>query len=145
MTWTRSATQVLDVERELVWPVLADLPGWSRWDPDLVEVTRHGEGGDLVPPGRFWGAVHRKTAGPYRLVAVEEGRRIELHQPIPLGVMRLEYLLADAPGGRTSYTQHVSLSGPLARVMVWVVGGNVVRHFPEKGAALARLASPATA
>ncbi|QFU86263.1 SRPBCC family protein [Amycolatopsis sp. YIM 10] len=145
MTWTRSSTQLLEVERELVWPVLADLPGWSRWDPDLVEVIPSGDGGDFVPSGRFRGPAHAKIAEPFTIAERVEGERIVVRQPVPFGAMRLEFRLADAAGGRTEFTQHVTLTGPLARVMVWIIGGDVVHHFPEKCAALERLASPATA
>ena len=145
MTWTRSSTQLLDVEREQLWPVLADVPGWPRWDPDLREVILSGDGGDFVPVGRFRGPAHTKIAEPFTIVERVEGERIVVRQPIPFGAMRLEFRLVDGPDARTEFTQHVTLTGPLAWLMVRIIGGDVVRHFPEKCAALERLASPATA
>ncbi|WP_033290470.1 SRPBCC family protein [Amycolatopsis jejuensis] len=148
MTWDRISTRTLPVTPAALWDVLADVEAWPRWDPDLARVELHappaaGSAGFFHPSGRVRGGVHARIADGFTVTTWTPGLEIGLRQPVPLGHMDLGFALVPAPDGATALTQHVTLTGPLRMVMVQIIGRDVVRHFAEKCAALAQLATAA--
>jgi hypothetical protein len=146
MMWTRTRRETLEVEPSQLWGLIADMRGWSRWDPDVASIElhgplAHGSRGDLVPTGRVRGAVHRRGAGSFTIGSYEAGSSLRMDQPIPLGSMTVRLSVAANGDGRSELTQDVCLTGPFARVMVRVIGNDIVTAFPDKCLALQRLAS----
>jgi polyketide cyclase/dehydrase/lipid transport protein len=96
-------------DRESVWRVVADAPGWSRWGAwSKSDLQREGD----PPPGGV-GAIKALTSQTRRpVVSVEEVTAFEpptrfgykLLSGLPLRNYEAEITLAEAPGGGTDIT-----------------------------------------
>ena len=146
MTWTRTSRETLDLEPGRLWNLVADMGAWNAWDPDVASIHLHGElevgcRGDLVPTGRIRGALHRRAAQPFTIGACTPGSTLRMDQPIPFGSMTVTLAVAPYGDGLSELTQEVVITGPFARVLVRVIGNDLVTAFHDKCLALQRLAA----
>ncbi|GAA1096931.1 SRPBCC domain-containing protein [Tsukamurella spumae] len=128
---------VIDHTREiaappaLVWQALTDFDSYPSWNPFAVEATC-----DLRPGGAI---VMRVALRPPKvmtqkefIVSVDEGRGFAYAmKPAPAGLLRSirEQSIVDLGDGRSRYTSHFQLDGPLSPVVGAILGGNLRRGF----------------
>ncbi|MFC7491611.1 MULTISPECIES: DUF1731 domain-containing protein [unclassified Knoellia] len=130
MSWNQTNRAVLAAAPDAVFAVLADLDQWGRWCGGVSEAgldgpVRVGQTAGMaldIPVVRH---VHRATAPPVRVRALEHGTRIVLEQPQPGGSLTIEWTVtADSrEPGHTLFTQRLAGRGPLSFGM-----GPVARH-----------------
>jgi uncharacterized protein (TIGR01777 family) len=144
MIWSRTTTAHLPVTPEAVWSVLSDLSRWPEWEPAIATAQLDGplarEATGSYAPSRGWSrALHERTAPPLRVTGHDEGRRLEITQPNPVGGMRVEWTLVPEGQG-AQLTQTVEITGGLTPAVVLGVGADLDRGFLDAGVRLARLA-----
>lgn len=132
MNWTRISRRTLPVDPVTLWELMTDLENWGNWDPDLSSAKLYtplaeGATGFFVPSGGFRGRVHSKIAKPFLITAYDPRRVFGVRQPIPGGNMDLTFTF-----NGSELTQQVTLDGPLRRVLVHIIGGDIVEHFDTK-------------
>ena len=147
MTWQRSASQWFRLPADRLWAVLSRLDRWPEWNPAVASASlegelREGSQGRYSPAHRLVGPLHRRTAPPFTVTAVEPGKRLAFRQGQPGGGQDIEWALEERDGG-TVLTQRVRLEGPLAQQFGLTAGEPLVRHFEAQCARLYRLASAA--
>ena len=147
MTWQRSASHWFRLPADRLWSVLSRLERWPEWNPAIAQAAvdgtlREGAQGHYSPAHRLVGPLHRRTAPPFTVTAVEPGRRLAFRQGQPGGGQNVEWTLVEGDGG-TVLTQRVTLDGPLAQQFGLTAGEPLVRRFEAQCARLYRLASPA--
>ncbi|MGH2979183.1 MAG: SRPBCC family protein [Solirubrobacterales bacterium] len=126
-------------DREAVWQVVADAPGWSRWGAwRASELEREGE----PPPGGV-GAIKVLTSETRRPVVSRE--EVTVYEPpsrfgyrllsgLPLRGYEASITLAEAPGGgtditwRSQFDPRIPLTGGLFRRAL----GRFIRDAAER-------------
>lgn len=141
MAWTRTTSALIDLPTTQVWSVISDLSRWSRWQPAVARAVLDGPvgvgaTGSYSLTSRALRALHDRTAPPLRVTAHEEGRVLEISQPIPSGEMRVRWTLETA-GDATRLEQVVSAHGAATPAVVLGVAGSLARDFSTTAARLA--------
>ncbi|MFX0576072.1 DUF1731 domain-containing protein [Nocardia nepalensis] len=141
---TTKYTQFIALPAEDVWRVLGDPMRWPEWNSAVASVRLHGPvavgtSGDYVPRGRIFGGMHRRTAPPFVITAVEPQRALTIEQPEPAGRMRMSWTLTPQDGG-TEVTQRLTFTGASAAVAGAVVGSLLQQDGRVGFARLAQLA-----
>ncbi|GAA2469740.1 DUF1731 domain-containing protein [Terrabacter carboxydivorans] len=149
MTWQRTHSQHLATDPETVWSVVGDPRRWPEWCVAIHDVTLDGEpvsggSGAYLPSLRWARALHGRTAPPLRLVAVEPPRALVVEQPVPGGVMRVEWTLRPEGTG-TLLRQRVTVTGPSTVPVVLAVARSIADGWTEQVARLAALTVPTSA
>ncbi|GAB3129039.1 SRPBCC domain-containing protein [Tsukamurella serpentis] len=139
---------VIDHSREIaapapvVWQVLTDFGAYQQWNPFAVAAQC-----DLRPGGRFTMQVALVGSKPMTqtefVVSVDEGEGFAYAmRPAPAGLLRSirEQRIVDLGAGRSRYTSHFQLDGPMAPVVDLVLGRALRRGFGGNVDALARRA-----
>lgn len=128
---------IIDHTREIaappavVWQVLTDFDAYPQWNPFATSATC-----DLRPGGAI---TMRVALRPPKLmtqteyvVAVHEGRGFSYAmKPAPLGLLRSirEQDIVELGDGRSRYTSHFQLDGPLSPVVGALLGAHLRRGF----------------
>lgn len=122
----------------LVWQALTDFGAYSQWNPFAVEAAC-----DLRPGGAI---TMRVALRPPKLmtqkeyvVSVDEGRGFAYSmKPAPAGLLSSirEQGIVDLGDGRSRYTSHFRLDGPLAPVVGALLGADLRRGFTRNVDAL---------
>lgn len=145
MAWQRTQTQFLALSSSAIWEVLKDparVPEWnnsfSALTPDSYPV-KAGTMLDQVPAGKFFGALHTKTAPAARITALEEGRSITWRQQQPAGFLLVQWSLEQLEGG-TNFTQRISVSGYGSPIFAQLAAKPMAANFAHNCARLYTLA-----
>jgi uncharacterized protein YndB with AHSA1/START domain len=115
-------TRRLDAPPERVWALWADLARRPAWHPGLGWARLDGP---LAPGTRGAWKPERARPVSVRVEALEPGRRLLLegtHGP-PVARGHYEHVVAPAPGGGSTVTHRMWLTGPLARPIGRLFGG----------------------
>lgn len=149
MTWQRTSRQFLAAAAADVWELIGAPARWPEWCAAIKSLridgpVRAGATGAYVPAARWAAALHGRTAPPLRVLAVDPPHRLVLEQPIPTGVMRVEWTVR--PDGRgCQLQQRLTVTGPLARAVVLAAAGPIEADWREACVRLHDLAAGPTA
>lgn len=118
MTWQQTDRAVLALDAEALWAVLTDVTRWAEWCSGIFAAhldgpLEVGQTGELALALPVVGAVHRRTAPPFRVVELIPGRSLVLEQPQPRGSLRIRWDLSPDDAGLTRFAQTLRIRGPL--------------------------------
>ena len=136
--WTAEAALDIDAPPERVWALLADVPGWPRWNAGVASATLHGP---LASGSHF--DMQLPDGGPLlrsTLVDVRPNPGFTDEMAFEGVIMRVAHLLAPQPEGGVRVTYRTEVDGPGAAG----VGADVSADFPDVLAALKRAAEAPT-
>jgi uncharacterized protein YndB with AHSA1/START domain len=115
-------TSVVQAAPEAVWKILTDAPGYSAWNPEIVEITGRFAAGERIRARVKVGSGAIRTV-PLRVTAFEAPTRMEWTGGMPLGLFTGRRTLTVTPrDGGAEFRMVVQMSGPLAGLMVKAVG-----------------------
>jgi hypothetical protein len=117
---------------DVIWRILTDAPGLSRWDSGVDRVE-----GTIAPGEKI--KVHVKAnpgrAFPVKVTEFDPGRRMVWSGGMPLGLFKgvRTYTLEPSADGITRFTMREEYTGPMLR-MIW-------RSIPDLGPSFAQFAA----
>jgi hypothetical protein len=125
-----------DVSAEAVWSLYEDLDSWSRWDPEVVRVTREG----AFATGTT-GTLEFRGQDPlcYRLADVRPLRRFVDEVPVGDIVVRVAHELEPLPTGSLRITYSAEVEGPAEQAQA--IGPMITADFAQTMASLAACAA----
>ncbi|KXO90866.1 Polyketide cyclase / dehydrase and lipid transport (plasmid) [Tsukamurella tyrosinosolvens] len=131
MAFTIDHSREIAAPPALVWQALTDFDAYGQWNPFAVEAAC-----DLRPGGAITMRVALRppkvmTQKEY-IVSVDEGRGFAYAmKPAPAGLLRSirEQDIVDLGGGRSRYTSHFQLDGPLSPLVGALLGAHLRRGF----------------
>lgn len=129
MTWTRTASQALDLTPDAVWQVVGDptlIPTWTDdWaDVEVEGAPRLGATGQLLPMGLARSAVHNKVLPPFRITEYEPGRSLVIEQAQPRGRWRFRFTITPTDDGCV-LTQRNEYDGVLTKANAALIGDDL--------------------
>ena len=134
--WTWEHTLLTDAPAAVIWERYVDTTGWPAWDHGLASLTLDGPfavgttgTADFIGPGPL----------PYRLTAVEPGRRFADVTELPGMTVAFEHTLEPLAAG-TRMTHRITITGPDADTAGPAVGSGIAGGVPESMANLVALA-----
>jgi hypothetical protein len=117
---------------DVIWRILTDAPGLSRWDSGVDRVE-----GTIAPGEKI--KVHVKAnpgrAFPVKVTEFDPGRRMVWSGGMPLGLFKgvRTYTLEPSADGITRFTMREEYTGPMLR-MIW-------KSIPDLGPSFAQFAA----
>jgi len=104
-----------------VWSILADVPGWPRWDPDLA--TMEDVSGGLVEGGTCVMVLQSGLRGRTTFCGVAPERAVDWRLEGLRGLLRAEGRLRLEPldDGRTRLSYDFRMHAPIGRVLMVVM------------------------
>jgi len=143
--WQRSESHFLAADPDAVFAIVGDLKQTGSWmrsfDGFLVHDDQRGVGSrvDLLPPGRFFGTLHRETAPAGSITRRNQPQRlVEFTQPQPGGSMALRWAVEAVQGGALLHFT-VELNGPGTTAFKLTVANALFEDFAICCARLYRL------
>lgn len=137
--WTKEYALEAAASPEALWRLLSDIDGWSRWNDGIETIVLDG-------PLAVGATFRMKPPGEDMLTStvaeLEENRLLTDVTEMGELVIRVVHRLEPLPGGGTSLTYRVKVSGPAADAVGEEVGAAVSADFPDVMAALAAAAQP---
>ncbi|WP_019202535.1 SRPBCC domain-containing protein [Tsukamurella sp. 1534] len=131
MAFTIDHTREIAAPAALVWQTLTDFDAYGEWNPFAVSARC-----DLRPGGAITMRVAllpgRVMTQEEVVVAVDEGRGFSYSmKPAPGGLLRSirDQRIEDLGDGRSRYTSHFQLDGPLSPVVGLTLGTFLRRGF----------------
>lgn len=109
-----------------IWRVWSDPSTWSEWNPDVQSISLNGPFAD----GSTGTMTTRSGTHQIRLADVKPGQGFRLETQV-LPLTRFAFICRIAPGsaGRTTISQSLAMSGPLASVFSPMMGNRVAASF----------------
>lgn len=110
-----------------IWSIWSDPSTWAEWNPNVQKVTLNGAFTDGAT-----GTMTTRSGGTHQIrlseVKPRQGFRLDT-QVIPL--TRFAFMCRITPGaaGRTTISQSLAMSGPLAPVFSPMMGDQVAKTF----------------
>ncbi|WP_112239908.1 SRPBCC family protein [Kribbella monticola] len=131
--WTTEYTQTTDAAPEALWELLRDVDGWGAWNEGIESIAVDGPVAvgatfQMKPPG--------EDAVTSRIVELEEKRLITDVTELGDLAIRVAHQLDPAPGGETTVTFRMEISGPAADSIGEEIGTAISADFPNVIAAL---------
>jgi len=137
MTFTFSATALIDATEEQVWPVMADVVRWPEWLPTVAEVLPLGQAA-LSVGGRFRVFQPRLRPAVWSVVILDPPTGFTWESRAP-GVRTVaSHILHTDAGGSTRVTLTITFSGPLKWLAGMVAGRLTLEYMEQEVAALTR-------
>ncbi|TDU84461.1 polyketide cyclase/dehydrase/lipid transport protein [Kribbella voronezhensis] len=131
--WTTEYTQTTDAAPEALWELLRDVNGWGAWNEGIESITVDG-------PVAVGATFQMKPAGEdavsSTIVELDEKRLITDVTELGDLVIRVAHQLDPVPGGGTTVTFRIEVSGPAADNIGDEVGTAISADFPDVIAAL---------
>jgi hypothetical protein len=110
-----------------IWSIWSDPSTWGEWNPNVQNVTLNGAFADGAT-----GTMTTKSGGTHQIrladVRPRQGFRLET-QVLPLTRFAFVCRIIPGPAGRTTISQSLAMSGPLAPVFSPMMGGQVAKTF----------------
>jgi uncharacterized protein YndB with AHSA1/START domain len=131
--WTRDYSLATDLAAQDLWELLGDVEGWVRWNDGIESLTVDGPVAlgttfQMTPPG--------EEAVTSTIVALEPGWLLTDLTELDGLSIRVEHRLDPLPGGGTTVTYRVQVSGAVPEEVAQEVGVAVSADFPEVIASL---------
>ncbi|MGL6073219.1 MAG: SRPBCC family protein [Fimbriiglobus sp.] len=132
-------TVEIAAQADVIYNLYADVAGWSKWDPEVVESSIQGAFvsgaiGSIKPKG-----------GPkseLKFIQVQPNQSFTVQCKLPLCLMTFEHELT-ASGSSTKTTHRVRFTGFLSPLFGLLIGKQIKRTLPETMEGLKRAAEAA--
>jgi uncharacterized protein YndB with AHSA1/START domain len=126
--WTRDYSQTTDLAAPQLWPLLADVEGWVRWNDGIESITLDGPVAvgatfRMTPPG--------EDTVTSTIVALQPGALITDLTVVDGLAIQVEHRLDPQRGGGTTVTYRVEVTGAVPDEVAQEIGTAVSGDFPD--------------
>lgn len=146
--WQRTESQFLAADPQAVYSIVGNLSQTGQWmksfDGFIVHDDQRGVGTkvDLLPPGKFFGPLHRSTAPSGSITRRNQDTlMVEFTQPQPAGEMVLRWQVEPHEHGSVLHFT-AELNGPGTTAFKFTVANALCKDFAIAAARLYRIIAP---